>query len=853
MFGLNQKVEGIKYAALLVLALGLSACGGGSNSDDSGSEAITRVLIDSPINGVSYSCDGEQGITQNGGQFTCESAPVTFSIGGLTLGTINVFNDDKRVFPQDFSAVGRDNFSDDKTIKLARLLQSFDDDGDISEVIEIPSTIAAKFNNVLDIDDYSLSEIVQLAGVDLVSEAYAISHLRRTLAGGVGHSGYRIQIDLTDATPDKSITTDVALTIKGAEVFSGDNPLGNTLTLDGLFKKVTLHLNNPPETGQDIKIITRAKGYIDSGASIALSTDRTEYGLNLKLVKDAEGVIAPGVYSRGMAIVDKVDDSGFVTEVITLESKESINKPGVKLTIPVDTQFTDKNGNVVKGAKLKITSFDPYESNAMAAYPGGLNVIADASGFDIADEPQVGNREINFKSAGFVAISIADVDGNKVKNFSQDIEIAMQFAIGTKDGEGKVVAIGDEVPIWSYEEDTGKWSYEKVGIVRDLNLTDGLYDVVYNLNHLSYWNLDWHFGDTCSTSKFNFKDLEGNPHVLNNFIYQITINSSPSIVRWWRGYVATDNFISFLNAPAGVSGVMKVWTKDESTLLSSLAFTDTCSTADHELRFKYDEATYEYEAALAIVDELNSRSDKSIGVRPILESIGFVITVVDLLNLQGNDRDSTDLFSKIAEVVLNYSSAFIKADGYEGVTFNEYGCDPAQQAYVQELTDNFHYQTTFDGSLTSEFNITVFPYIKTAANAFLVFSPTQLGYSIYGIPEFVSCGLNHLRAMTDFGDETGYKATAFAHIETVILANVATLRSDVETELANDGEVSYTSAVTFEFSINGALTGANELAVEGGVFSASAQTTVNDALAYLNELRATGKIAEPCGGEACPS
>ncbi len=71
MFDLNHKVNVMKYFTLLVLALGLSACGSsGNNSNDSESEAITRVLIDSPVNGVSYSCNGGAGITQDGGQFT---------------------------------------------------------------------------------------------------------------------------------------------------------------------------------------------------------------------------------------------------------------------------------------------------------------------------------------------------------------------------------------------------------------------------------------------------------------------------------------------------------------------------------------------------------------------------------------------------------------------------------------------------------------------------------------------------------------------------------------------------------------------------------------------------------------
>lgn len=835
------------YSTLLVLALGLSACGDNDNNVETTVEPIIRVLIDSPVNGINYSCNGETGITQNGGQFTCESTPVTFSIGGLTLGTINSFNADNKVFPQDFSEVGRDDFSDIKAIKLARLLQSLDDDGDISEAITIPSTIADKFNNVLNLDDYSLSEIAQMAGVNLVSQAYAISHLRRSLAGGVGHSDYQIQIDLTDATPNDLITTDVVLTIKGAEVFSGDNQLGSTMTLDGLFKKATIYLKNPPEIGQDIKIITHANGYIDSGSSIALTADRTDYVLNLKLVKDAEGVIAPGIYSSDLAITNMVNDSGFVTEVITIENKESDNKPGVKLTIPVDTIFTDKDGNVVKGADLKITSFDPYEPSAIAAYPGGLNVIADASGFNIGGELQVGNREINFKSAGFVAISIEDIDGNKVKNFSQDIEIAMQFAAGTKDGEGNIVVIGDKVPIWSYNEDTGKWSYEKVGTVQDLNLSDGLYDVVYNLNHLSYWNLDWHFGEKCSTSNFNLKDTDGSSHAVSRFAFQLTVNSFPSIDTWVTT-MNTDSFLSFFNAPAGFSGELKVWTKDKAALLSSLSFADTCSAAAHELIFEYDETSFDYEAALRTIDDLNSRNDKTIGVRPIVPSIDFVYSVAELLAAQGDDIKSNEIFTAITAIVLDYSGAFIQAEGYQGVTFDAYGCDLAQESYVLDLIENFSYQATLNGPLASEFVATVLPFIQTAAQAFLDFNPPNLAYTPYGIKGFMECGLGHATRFAEFGDESSYLTDVFDRIETVALLNVANMKADVQTELSFDDQVFASTAATFEFIINDALDVANTLASTGSGFSTSALTTINDALTFLNELKASGKVLNDTDG-----
>jgi hypothetical protein len=373
--------------------------------------------------------------------------------------------------------------------------------------------------------------------------------------------------------------------------------------------------------------------------------------------------------------------------------------------------------------------------------------------------------------------------------------------------------------------------------------------VVYNLNHLSYWNLDWHYGERCETSKFYLKNLAGNPYEVRHFAFRYSINSTPAISR--RIIEATDSdFISFLNAPANFPGTFEVWTKNESRMLSSVSFANTCSLDNYDLQFAYDETSYEYEAALQKIAELNSRANKSIGVIPVLSDIGFVLDIANILSSLGEQENSDDLSTKITAVILEYSAAFINADGYVGVTFNEYGCDSAQADYINELVDNFYYQGVFNGPLADEMAITVIPYLETAADAYLVFEPTQLAYSAYGLTRFIQCGLdvaNHLAAL---GDESGYLTIILEHIEDVILINVASMESDIRTELANDGEVSFSSAATFAFIIHDALINANQL-FASGTFSASGLATLNAADAYLKELRSTGQVADGNCNDFC--
>lgn len=136
-------------------------------------------LIDSPIAGVTYTCGDITGTTTLTGEFFCKAPPVTFKIGGFTLGTISEFTADNKIFPQDLVGVRRSNFNDPRLIKLIRLLQSLDADGNIQTEIIIPPEVATKFG--ANANDLSLEELASLAGVTLVSETDAIKHLQKSI------------------------------------------------------------------------------------------------------------------------------------------------------------------------------------------------------------------------------------------------------------------------------------------------------------------------------------------------------------------------------------------------------------------------------------------------------------------------------------------------------------------------------------------------------------------------------------------------------------------------------------------------------------------------------------------------
>ena len=253
------------------------------------------TLIDSPVNGISYDCGENTGVTEQGGKLYCYEAPVTFSIGNMPIGTLAEFPADLNVYLQDLLGVSRSEYSDASVVKLGRLLQSLDDDGLIADAIDIPAETAAKFSAGDSLDD-SLDTLAEIANVDLVSEPFAIAHLKRSYEGGDDATYYQITIFVDDADPDTLlIPTPIELTLIGAEILNSDGEAINSLLLSDTRKVAQVFLRNPPQDGQVLKVLAKSEGYVDNGTSTDLSPPNGSFSLGIKLLKDKAGDVTNGV------------------------------------------------------------------------------------------------------------------------------------------------------------------------------------------------------------------------------------------------------------------------------------------------------------------------------------------------------------------------------------------------------------------------------------------------------------------------------------------------------------------------------------------------------------------------------
>lgn len=152
-----------RLTILLLLSGALLGCGGGS--DGGASDVQTGIFIDSAVTGLHFETPTQSGLTNSAGEFSYkEGETVTFSIGGITLGTATGAD---QVSPFDLfdltppqtqvelvkvlrNVVEADDF--DRVLNIVVFLTSLDNDGNPENGIDLTGWHAALSNATLSFD-----------------------------------------------------------------------------------------------------------------------------------------------------------------------------------------------------------------------------------------------------------------------------------------------------------------------------------------------------------------------------------------------------------------------------------------------------------------------------------------------------------------------------------------------------------------------------------------------------------------------------------------------------------------------------------------------------------------------------
>lgn len=295
-----------------------------------------------------------------------------------------------------------------------------------------------------------------------------------------------IALKITDAATGKVIGADskslIELNYEGAGVsrlvdISGSSSLPAELDM-GVFA-LGVHKDDKPTAGSPVQftILVHVDGYLTSSVFIALY----ETGEHYKEIRLVDPTNPPDGVSVEMNTDYTLGEGGIVTEDIMVANGMSA------LNIFQGTTLLGNDGNPLSGQlEIILIHFDNTVPEALMAFPGGLTANIDGQ-----------NDPVMFYSGGFISMQITDEQGAEAATFGENTaEISMQMSEETFNPEsGGAVQEGDEIPLWSYNENDGNWIQEGVATVTS---EKGYFSVTNEITHLSWWNWDWS-GDVCYT------------------------------------------------------------------------------------------------------------------------------------------------------------------------------------------------------------------------------------------------------------------------------------------------------------------------------------------------------------------
>ncbi|HDQ44848.1 MAG TPA: hypothetical protein ENN17_05010, partial [bacterium] len=185
--------------------------------------------------------------------------------------------------------------------------------------------------------------------------------------------------------------------------------------------------------------------------------------------------------------------SGTTASILIETPRTTVADLSARVSILQNTLITDGNDEPLSGAlTASVIHFSGGNTEALQSFPGGLTAQLTGGSGGIEEGP--------FITAGFVSIEIRDESGKQAERFDPPIVVTMELTSGQTDSTGKRIVTGDIVPIWSYDEQTGRWKQEGKGIISGPNSNGRLY-VEYTVRHLSFWQLGWFMRNHCLKSR----------------------------------------------------------------------------------------------------------------------------------------------------------------------------------------------------------------------------------------------------------------------------------------------------------------------------------------------------------------
>ncbi len=358
-----------------------------------------------------------------------------------------------------------------------------------------------------------------------------------------------MMVEIVDANDPQTYPEGMTITVTGQDadlVFES----GGSRDFDPVDGKLYLIVNPSyaPEDGADLEfnINIEAPGYLPVNMEAYFSTEEDDQLITIPMVNlenPPTGVAnSAATFSLSGGALSGMQE----VEVLPEGDKET----GATVTLPDGVMFYDEDGNQLAGGAVEVslTHFDSEQESSTNAFPGGFmprSVIG----------PDGSEEEVFFNTAGFASINM-NVGGSKVKSFSDPVTVHMTLSddVYNTDTEA-AISVGDVVPIWSYEVETGQWVYEQEATIVE---EEGELALSFDITHLSWYNVDF-YGYRCSwwsaNGGVNILDASGsstNTGAYRRVYCELVFAHNNRPVSYWAGktyYLYPGQNLHFYNAP----------------------------------------------------------------------------------------------------------------------------------------------------------------------------------------------------------------------------------------------------------------------------------------------------------------
>lgn len=394
---------------------------------------------------------------------------------------------------------------------------------------------------------------------------------------------HSIRVQVIDANPDAlyPYPTNSQLTLSGAAVDQGllysdagsvlTSTKGSAAILNGgvtiAVKPYTIIDKNSP-----LKFTIKAEAdyYVSNSKEVTItSADSLQY-INIELLKLTKLPI--GIASQTATVTNVANSTLASNFVVSVPTNDGTNAPGTKAvvaTFPANTVLKDVNNNPITttgNLQATITSFSPNANSAASTtgIPGGTKALTQ------------NNQEVNFIVASAVDINLRLGDV-AVKQFSNPVPFVFNLSNSIfNPNTGALIKPGDQLPIWSKNEDATVWKEEGIASI-ETNPTTGQLFAKVMVSHLSSWMIA--SAMTNCTNQLQLKYVSNNP---NDITALIKVNAKGGTNQLISSKIVTVSDGSIINftLPKGVDYrvTMSAGATNSGTIISTIDL-PSCSTS----------------------------------------------------------------------------------------------------------------------------------------------------------------------------------------------------------------------------------------------------------------------------------